>query len=368
WPEGAFAFSTWGEDLEGELYFGHARDTIPLVTLAQALDATPDPPAWLSQTSAFSDLQNLVPSAAWLPYDLNQPFWSDGAVKQRWIALPAGGQIVFSENDNWVYPVGTVFMKHFDLPLDDADPTLTTRLETRFMVHGENGWYGVTYRWNEDQTDAAILTVSESETYTIATSEPPPVPPEGGSREQVWAFPSRTDCVACHNAAAGGALGPRTHQINGEFFYPQPGIMDNQLAVWNRLEMLSPMLDPTAIPTFLRSVAQDDTTAPLEDRARSYLDSNCSYCHRPETGNRATFDTRFTTPLGEQGLINGVVVESFDLPDEAIIRPGCVNCSLLYHRLSTLGSAEMPPLAKNRVDTPGVALIQTWIESLEIIE
>ncbi len=357
WTEGRFGFSTWGEDLDGELYLGHARLTTPLTTLSQVMDRTPDPPPRLSQTGAFDQLDRLVPSAAWLPYTVIQPFWSDGALMQRWIALPAGEQIRFAERDNWGYPVGTVLMQHIELPVDETNPTVTVRLETRFLVHGETGWYGVTYRWNDEQTDAVLLSGPERAVYPVATLD-------GGRRDAVWTFPARIDCLTCHNPAAGGALGPRTHQLNAELTYPRSGITDNQLVVWNDLGMLTPALDTAAIPGWIRAVAQDDALAPLEDRARSYLDANCAYCHRPETGNRALFDARLTTPLAAQGLLNGAVVETLGLPDEAVIRPGCTDCSVLYQRLASLETIAMPPLLKNRVDVDGLALIQAWIEEL----
>lgn len=224
-------------------------------------------------------------------------------------------------------------------------------------MHGEDSWYGVTYRWNDDQSDAELLTGAEQAAYAIATID-------GGRRDQVWAFPARVDCLACHNLAAGGALGLRTHQLNGEFVYPRSGITNNQLVIWNELGIFDPVLDVTAIPGWIRSV-EDDTRAPLEDRARSYLDANCSYCHRPETGNRALFDARLTTPLDAQGLLNGSVVEPLGLPDEAIIHPGCIECSVLYRRMASLGRIAMPPLLKNRVDIDSLGLIQMWIESLE---
>jgi hypothetical protein len=52
------------------------------------------PPPLLSQTGAFADVRTLTPSAALIAYDLIVPFWSDGAEKRRWIAVPndrAGG-------------------------------------------------------------------------------------------------------------------------------------------------------------------------------------------------------------------------------------------------------------------------------------
>ncbi len=46
----------------------------------------------------------------------------------------------------------------------------------------------------------------------------------------------------------------------------------------------------------------------------SYLDANCSQCHRPG-GTVAYFDARFDTPLEQQSLVDGKV-----LIDEGIDR------------------------------------------------
>jgi len=40
-------------------------------------------PHLLSQTGAFTDTRNLQPSEALIPFDINVPFWSDGANKSR---------------------------------------------------------------------------------------------------------------------------------------------------------------------------------------------------------------------------------------------------------------------------------------------
>ena len=45
-------------------------------------------PPLLSQTGAFSDTRNLVPARGLIPYDIVVAFWSDGAVKTRWVAVP----------------------------------------------------------------------------------------------------------------------------------------------------------------------------------------------------------------------------------------------------------------------------------------
>ena len=61
-------------------------------------------PKLLSQTGAFRDLAQLTPDPALVPYSVNTPLWSDGAVKTRWMALPAGTTIHFAPNGEWTFP------------------------------------------------------------------------------------------------------------------------------------------------------------------------------------------------------------------------------------------------------------------------
>jgi hypothetical protein len=114
-------------------------------------------PLLLSQTGAFSDTRNRIPSKALIPYDLIVAFWSDGAIKTRWVAIPAK-QIKFSGTGQWTFPAGTVFVKNFDLPIDAAAPNVKRRLETRLLVRDSTGGvYGVTYKWRADESDADLL-------------------------------------------------------------------------------------------------------------------------------------------------------------------------------------------------------------------
>ncbi len=360
---------TWGQDNNGEVYLGNvAAQNDTLYQLQRVTNPIPDPPSLLSQTFAFTDLGNLQAANFFVPYTLNEPFWSDGALKKRWIALPNDGtrdtpaeQIAFSPTSDWVYPAGTVLMKHFELALDDTDPNNTTRLETRFLVLGSDGrWYGVTYHWRPDQSDADLLTTAQTQDYQIVTEG-------GGSRSQTWLFPGRDQCLSCHSPGAGGAAGPRTHRLNGDFTYPSTGITDNQLRTWNHLGMFTPALDEAAIPGYLKSAAKDDPNASLERRARSYLDVNCSYCHRPGTGNRAFFDMRFTTPLASQGLVYGAVIDNLGISGAYLITPDDTSTSIVFHRANTASPSPtaMPPLAKSLVDTAGMALLVEWIQSID---
>jgi len=356
---------TWGVDRAGEVYLGKVVGRNTLYTLAKAGGSGVNIPRLLSEVGAFDDLAALKPSAALVPYQLNQPFWSDGAIKRRWVAVPNDGlrdtpeeTIRFSKTGDWTYPIGTVLVKHFELPRDVSDPQKTTRLETRFLVNGEdNRWYGLTYRWLPNQLDARLIATGETKSYRIRLAS-------GKTRNQVWEFPARDQCLRCHQDSVGGALGPRTHQLNGDLTYPSTNRTDNQLRTWNHLGMFRPSIGPRTIKSSLRNRSIEDGSASLEDRARSYLDANCSYCHRPETGNRAGFDARFTTPLEDQNLLHAPVSEDFGIANAAVIVPGRPDWSMARHRMGLLGASAMPPLAKNRVDRPALQVVSSWIRQM----
>lgn len=312
-------------------------------------------PPHLSATGAFSDVGTLTPSTGVIPYAVNSPLWSDGAAKKRWIALPNDGapygvaeQIGFAPVGEWTFPAGTVFIKHFELTVDE-NTGLKRRLETRLLVRdADGGVYGVTYKWNAEQTDADLLPDGLDEPINVTITS-------GATRSQNWTYPSRADCLRCHNSAAGYVLGVKARQLNGDFTYSATGRTDNQLRVFAHLGLLNPAPQETDIPTYLKSVAVTDTTAPIQHRIRSWIDANCSQCHRPN-GERGSYDGRLDTPVQNQYLINGFV------------RFRNLDRSTLYQRDNSLGVAKMPPLAKNVIDEPAMAVLRQWIASpLEII-
>jgi uncharacterized repeat protein (TIGR03806 family) len=328
--------------------------------------ATPvEPPATLSATGLFSDLQTLTPAPGLFPYTPNCPLWSDNTSKQRWVGIPNNGthdtpgeKIRFSANGNWQWPEGTVFIKHFELPTDQNNPAVTTRVETRVMaVLADGSAYGVTYKWRDSQLDADLLTAGGTKDYPIVLAG-------GGSATQTWDFPSRPQCMQCHTAGAGYVLGLRTHQLNGDQHYPRTSRTANQLETFSSLGWFDDAYAPDLLPYYLKSHPIDDPAVPLETRARSYLDSNCSHCHRPG-GVRAFFDARFTTPLRDQNLLHGSLFGSFIGPGEAVVVPGDPALSVAPHRMDLVGSLKMPPLAKRMVDAAGVQVVEDWISSLE---
>jgi uncharacterized repeat protein (TIGR03806 family) len=312
-------------------------------------------PLLLSQTGAFAALRQLEPARTLLPYDLVLAFWSDGAVKTRFVAIP-DGKVAFSPTGDWTFPPGTVFVKTFELPIDAKQPHLTRRLETRLLVMDRNGGvYGVTYKWRADLSDADLVAAEGlREDITIRDV--------GGTHVQSWYYPSREDCLVCHNSHTRGALGPKTRQMNLDLRYAD-GVTENQLRRWNRLGLFDTALDERDVASFATLARSDDTTRSLEDRARSWLDANCAHCHRPG-GTVANFDARYETPLAQQHLIDGPVLIDENVDRARVISPHDPWRSVALMRVDTNGEIRMPPLARNTIDTQGAALLRNWIGSL----
>jgi uncharacterized repeat protein (TIGR03806 family) len=316
-------------------------------------------PPRLSQTGAFKSVRDLSPSDSLIPYDINVSFYSDGAAKSRWVSVPTGSastsKIHFAPTGEWQFPNGTVFVKHFEVALDETRPELKRRLETRLLVRDSTGGvYGATYKWKADNSDAELLVSNLTETLEIRTAS--------GMRTQTWYYPSRQDCRTCHTSMAGGVLGLKTRQLNRDFSFPS-GIVDNELRAWNHIGLFEPALkeaDPGSYDSLARA---NDSTRSLTDRARSYLDVNCAYCHRPG-GTVAYFDARYDTRLERQGLVDGSVLIDEGLDKARVIAPADTWRSVALLRISNLEGLKMPPLAHETLDQGGVALLREWIESL----
>jgi uncharacterized repeat protein (TIGR03806 family) len=322
----------------------------------------------------FQDLDELTPQRGVIPYDVNSPLWSDGAQKRRWMMLPGDGKdpdpaadrIEFVPAGNWAFPPGTVFAKHFELPIDERDPSVVKRLETRLLVsQTDGGAYGVTYKWNEAGTDAELLSGASQEDISIVSAD-------GTTRTQKWQYPSRENCMVCHNRQAGYVLGVNARQLNRDYHYPGTSVVTNQLREWSRVGMFTRQVAEDEIADTPRLAAIDDPHAALEHRVRSYLDANCSHCHRPG-GVRANFDARFDTPLERQNLINGPLATPVAVRGAAVVRPGDPSRSQVVQRMldATLPSPgmleplkPMPALGVLQRDHRAIRALCEWIDSL----
>src|SRR5262245_30309421 len=227
-----FQILGFGLDSSGELYFIDYAG--PLYTLERVPPAKPRPPfpRNLSETGLLRSVPKHVVEPALIPYSVTSPLWSDNAHKERFIALAEMSQIEFTDEGAWKFPEGAVLVKTFSLDLESGNPSSRRRIETRLLVIQQNEWVGYTYRWNDDETDAALVeSAGADRTFTIRDPKSPQ-----GRREQVWHYPSRAECMVCHSRAAGFVLGLNTLQMNREHDYG--GVRANQLRTLEHLGVL----------------------------------------------------------------------------------------------------------------------------------
>ena len=308
-------------------------------------------PPTLADTGAFANLATLTPHAGIVRYDLNVPFWSDNAIKTRWFSVPKTNLTIgFNPTNNWSFPTGSVWIKHFELELTNGVPESRKRLETRFIVRNTNGIYGMTYRWDSPTNATLVAESGLDETLTIN---------EGGGllRTQIWHYPGRSECLACHTPQGGYALGFNTAQLNTEQDYG--GTITNQLQA---LSLAGYFSQPVTNRHLLPSLAHATNAAvSREYRARSYFAANCVYCHQPGGVSSALWDARLSTPGPQNGIINGPVNNNFGDPNNRVVAPGSLASSVLFQRVANFGAGHMPPLATAVINAEAVALLAAWI-------
>ena len=334
--------ASFGEDAAGELYVCCFDDRIRKFVPDASNPPVTELPTTLSATGLFTDLATLQPTTGLIEYAVNAELWSDGAEKRRWIGVPGSAQLGFASDSAWTFPVGTVLVKHFELPGSAG----ARRLETRVLLQQRSGWTGFTYRWNDAGTDAELV-------------------PDGGASAafvhdgvaRTWDFPARGQCSQCHAPSFGTVLGVRTGQLQREFAFPLRA--DNQLRVWNHIGLFTTDLgDTTTLPAW---ADPNDSTALLADRARAYLAANCANCHHPQGPTPVDLDLRQHVPTAAMQLFG--VAANNPLPGGSGLRAvaGDPVQSDLWQRMQRRDAAGMPPLGSHVVDTAGVALIGAWI-------
>jgi glucose/arabinose dehydrogenase/mono/diheme cytochrome c family protein len=219
----------FGIDSDGELLIvDHAGG---LYTLEPTPKEQPKPPfpTKLSETGLFTTVRGHHVDPALIPYDVNAPLWSDGASKERFIALPGDGQIEFTTSRGWNFPEGAVLVKTFSLDLLKDSASSRRRIETRLFTKQNGQWQGYSYLWNDAQTDAELVSAAGLDrVYEVRDLDKP-----GASRKQTWHYPSRSECLVCHSRAANWVLGLTEMQMNKIHDYG--GVKDEQLRTLEHL-------------------------------------------------------------------------------------------------------------------------------------
>jgi len=303
-------------------------------------------PLRLADTGLYADFSARRVAADVLPFSPQYPLWTDGAAKQRWIALPPGTSIDASDVDHWRFPIGTRVWKQFDF----GRP-----VETRYMELSPDGtWLYATYRWSDDGSDA-LLAPATGARAVIAT--------EDGQHHDL---PSVADCRLCHEGTTTPVLGFSALQLSPDrdalaphAAAPRQGDVDLDALVARGLLV--------GLPTQgLASPPRISARTPRERAALGYLHGNCSNCHNAN-GPLERLGLRFDYPLDAitaPALTTALGVESrFKQPGvTSRLSAGAPEQSALLHRLrATDPLRQMPPFGRHLADRDAVELIEAWI-------
>ncbi|GAA5214199.1 starch-binding protein [Corallincola platygyrae] len=345
-PENIASFGTGldGSDIFITTYgieFGDGSSRIYRVVDQDAQQAIV--PAKLSDTGIFSDVAQRIPASGLIPYELNSDAWFDGAIATHYMAIPNDQVLTFAEDGNWTFPVGSVLIKHLEVTTD-ADGN-TRPVNTAVLFKQVSGWEAANYKWNASLTDADLVTEFE----TINVNEW--VDGALVSRERV--IRTGNECASCH--VGNGSKDPLsmfTRQLNGDAQYPS--MVDNQLRTLDFIGMFDqPLGNASSYPAF---VDPADTTADVNERAYTYMDTNCAHCHQSES----FMDLRYETPIGDKQIVG--VGTSGDLYRVDPFHP---ENSVVYVFQTTDGN-RMPKGSKY-TNPLAVSLFDQWISAQNAI-
>jgi uncharacterized repeat protein (TIGR03806 family) len=350
---------TFAQDADGEVYVSDHSGGVIYKVVPPASAPVGNFPRTVSATGCFNSTSPLVPADGVTPYDVKSQLWSDGLLKDRYIFVPGGRKIGFSASAPWSFPEGTVLVKNFFLPRRGADGRDARQIiETRFLVKRDGLFKGYSYKWDDQQRDGVLLGGATYRDVQIRTAT--------GEEAFSYYYPSSSDCQRCHVTAGGGALGVDTGHMNYDVRTPA-GTTVNQI---DRLASLG-VIDAATVPDDVGAIGSlvdpADTTASLNDRARSYLHTQCSHCHNRDFGTgQGDFDLRVNVPLAQTRLCDVAPTQGdLGVPGVKLLKPGRPDLSLVYLRSHTLDrSKRMPPIATSRLDTVGTDVLQRWIASL----
>ncbi len=332
------------------------------------------PPQFLSEWGLFKSIPDQIPEDDLIPYEVTSPLFTDDAVKLRFVQLPEGEQIHYSETERWTNPPGTIYVKTFAYPVDAQQPDLGLQLiETRLLVFHESGVDTWTYVYPEgDNTDAQrinwgpILDVSY-------------VDENGDEVNLDYEVPSVPTCKECHGVDT-RSLGPSTGMLNRDNDYGGEAGIQNQIDYMHSLGMFDSEPNPvieertTYVSDPAENTAEDQD---LHDRVRSYLDSNCAHCHAPapfgEISDKGLYvDYQSMDPENGTSFFTWGVCKphssggnGLDCDQPLDVVPGDPDNSFLICRMESVAAGErMAPVGRTIVHAEGVELMREWVTEL----
>ena len=265
-----------------------------------------DFPLKLSKIGIFIDpISDLNPSDEYNLFELSSPLFSDYAEKLRLIKLPPGEQLTKIKSGLPSFPNGTSLVKTFYYWNDKRDTSKGKQiLETRFLVKRNNDWKVAAYQWNNEQTEAFLLTSGNDEPVNWINEN-------GEGKVTTYHIPSTKECVTCHQTSGKLLpLGPKLNNLNHQVIRNSVSI--NQLEHFQQLSLLSDfeVSEVDSLPNY------KDKSNDIVARGRAYMEVNCSHCHSPGgfTPEWIEFDFRNDTPINETGMIENksMIIENIE--------------------------------------------------------
>jgi putative heme-binding domain-containing protein len=344
-------------------------------------------PTKLSDTGIFADVAKLAPAVGVIPFDTNVRQWQDGATADYLLALPGLSTVsffdkprplpaqVFWHDFKMQFPEGAVLVKTISLDVVEGRKRVDRRVETQILHFDGEDWRGYSYAWRPDQRDADLVPTDGAEkVFRIPTSI------TGAredvihsSREFVWTFHSRAQCMSCHNSWSEYALAFSTPQLNrlplfGGGNAPNQLVRLTQEGYAKRIGADNKELPPFTAESVKKEPALAGFNSPgsLDARARSYLHVNCAHCHRfGGGGGQVVLELDFAKTLKETGIFDVKPRQGdFGLPDARIVAPGDPYRSVLFYRMAKFGRGRMPHLGSEFPHVRGLDLMAEWIASL----
>ena len=310
-------------------------------------------PGSITELSLFQD--NVIGNAYLekvLPYDVNTELWSDFLYKKRHFYVPDGQSMSLSSG-SLSYPDGVVFIKDFYLrevlSENAAHPDSGLRiLETRFLFKKNSSWQFITYKWNEDETNAHPLPRGEVvDPISYWDNQ------NSGLHQMKHTFPSQNQCTQCHLS---------DNEVLG--FIPAQIHKENQLQ-----DFIAQNKIQGSVNNIHTWASIFDITEGIQHRSRSYLAANCAHCHSPNGMNKgATFSivdftyTSIDQPLNYDSLQSDIPGEDYS---RVLFTKRPERSSLIYRMNErTVEADQMPPLGTHKKDIDAIDIITQWIDSL----
>lgn len=300
-------------------------------------------------------LKDLNPADGIFNYELSTPLFTDYAVKDRFIVLPAGKSIKYTENGALDFPDSSIIIKNFAYTNVAHQKVM---IETRLLVKDpkDKKWKVMNYLWNKEQTEAVKHITGARVPITLLDEE-------GKKYFTNYQVPNTNDCKRCHIKDGNLIpIGPKARNLN----FTLTGQTVNQLSQWVAKGKLSGL--PELSKVHQLPVWTDKKHYSLEQRARAYLDVNCAHCHTKggDAYNTGLFLDYQETNADHLGMRKAPVSAGGGAGGmDYDVVPGNPDQSILLYRMnSTEPGTAMPELARTIIHKEGVALIREWIKSL----